>query len=190
MKRQLLLLIVFTLNTVAYAQTRWTVDPKHTFIRFSVKHFGISFVEGIFEKFDGTVIASKPDLSDGKFNFAIETNSISTNEEERDAILRSGDFLGAKNYPKITFNSISYKQNIDNDYELSGRLTIRDVTKTVTFNVKFGGIAKDHEGNIRAGFSGTAVINRMDYHVDYDPIISGVGQDVKIYLNIEFIQAK
>jgi len=88
----------------------------------------------------------------------------------------------------MTFESTSFEKLKENNYELSGKLTIRDVTKDVKFNVTFGGTAKDPQGNTRAGFSATTTINRLDYHISSDP--TGTGKDVTISLNLEFIQAK
>jgi polyisoprenoid-binding protein YceI len=190
MKKVFLFLVAISITVASFAQTRWTVDPMHTFVSFSVKHMGISFVEGSFKKFDGSVVAAKLDLTDAKINFTVYVNSISTGVEQRDMHLKSDDFFNAETYPNMTFESIAFNKLKGNNYELSGKLAIRDVTKDVKFKVTFGGTTKDQQGNTRAGFSATTTINRLDYHVNYDPTGTGVGKDVRISLNLEFIQAK
>ena len=190
MKKIFLFLVSISIGVASSAQTRWTIDPLHSFVSFSVKHMGISFVEGSFKKFDGFVVAAKPDLTDAKVTFSVDVNSISTDVEQRDKHLKSDDFFKAETYPTMTFESTSFKKLRGKNYELSGKLTIRDVTKDVRFNVMFGGTTNDQQGNTRAGFSATSTINRFDYHVRYDSTGTGIGKDVKISLNLEFIQAK
>jgi len=90
----------------------------------------------------------------------------------------------------MTFVSSSFKKLKDNNYELAGKLTIRDVTKDVKFNVVYGGIAKDQQANTRAGFHATTTVNRLDYNIKYDPTGMAVAKDIKIELNLEFVQAK
>lgn len=90
----------------------------------------------------------------------------------------------------MKFESTSFKKLNGNNYELSGKLTIRDVTKDVKFAVVYGGTAKDQQGNTKAGFGATTTINRLDYNIKYDPTGAGVAKDVAITLNLEFVQGK
>jgi len=163
MKKIFLFLIAISISAALFAQTRWTTDSLHSFVSFSVKHMGISFVEGSFKKFDGSVVAARPDLTDAKINFSVDVSSISTGVEQRDKHLKSDDFFNEETYPNMTFESTSFEKLKEKNYELSGKLTIRDVTKDVKFNVTFGGTTKDPQGNTRAGFSATTTINRLDY---------------------------
>jgi polyisoprenoid-binding protein YceI len=110
--------------------------------------------------------------------------------EPRNQHLKSDDFFNAAKYPSMTFVSSSFKRLKDNNYALAGKLTIRDVTKDVVFAVVYGGTAKDQQGNSKAGFNATTTINRLDYNIKYDPTGMGVAKDVKIALNLEFVQAK
>lgn len=181
-------LLVITLSVSA--QTKWTVDPAHTFLNFSVKHLGISFVNGNFKKFDGSYTTSKDDLSDSKITFTAEAASINTGVDQRDGHLKSDDFFNAEKYPSLKFESSSFKKINNTDYLLTGKLTIRDVTKEVTFKVVYGGVTKDPWGNNRSGFSAVTVINRFDYHVKYDPTGTAVAKEVTLQLNLEFVQAK
>lgn len=189
MKKFFLFLIAVSINAATFAQTKWTVDPMHSFVNFSVRHMGISFVDGSFKKFDGNVIASKSDLSDAKISFTVDVNSVSTNVEQRDNHLKSDDFFNAEKYPEMTFVSTAFKKLNGDNYELSGKLTIRDVTKEVKFDVVYGGKA-EQQGKTKAGFSATTTINRLDYNIKFDPTGAGVGKDIKISLNLEFFKAQ
>ena len=117
----------------------WIADKPHTNVKFSVAHLVISDVDGNFKSFDGTMESSKPDFSDAKITFTADVNSINTDNEMRDNHLKSDDFLNAAKFPQIKFVSTSFTPQGDNKYKLVGNLTIRDVTKSVTFDVKYGG---------------------------------------------------
>nr|WP_199157795.1 YceI family protein [Pedobacter sp. ASV2] len=190
MKKLFLFLIATSISVASFAQTSWKIDPMHSFVSFSVKHMGISFVEGSFKKFDGAVVASKPDLTDAKINFTVDVNSITTGVDMRDGHLKTDDFFNAEKFPSMKFESTSFKKLSGNNYELSGKLTIRDVTKDVKFAVVYGGTAKDQQGNTKAGFTASTLINRLDYNIKYDPTGAGVAKDVAIKLNLEFVQSK
>jgi len=190
MKKVFLFFVALTVSAASFAQTKWSVDPMHSFVNFEVKHMGISFVDGSFKKFEGTIDAAKPDLTDAKINFTVDVNSINTDVEMRNNHLKTDDFFNAAKYPTMTFVGSSFKKLKDNNYELSGKLTIRDVTKDVKFAVVYGGTAKDQQSNTKAGFNATTTINRLDYNIKYDPTGMGVAKDVKITLNLEFVQAK
>ena len=135
-------------------------------------------------------MASKADFSDAKISFTADAASINTGVEQRDNHLRSDDFFNAEKFPKLAFESTSFKKVKGNTYALAGKLTIRDVTKNVVFSVVFGGTAKDQQGNTKAGFLATTKINRLDYNVKYDPTGAGIAKDVNITLNLQFAQAK
>ncbi|MNL13605.1 hypothetical protein D3C87_1345150 [compost metagenome] len=190
MKKVFLFLVAVSISIASMAQTKWTVDPMHSFVNFSVKHMGISFVDGSFKKFDGSVAAAKADLTDAKISFTVDVNSITTGVDMRDKHLKSDDFFNAEKFPAMTFESSSFKKLKGNNYVLSGKLTIRDVTKDAVFNVVYGGTAKDQQGNTKAGFTVTTTVNRLDYNIKYDPTGMGVAKDVKVTLNLEFVQAK
>ena len=191
MKKLFLFLIAASISVASFAQTTWKIDPMHSFVNFSVKHMGISFVDGSFKKFDGNVAASKPDLTDATINFTVEVNSITTGVDMRDGHLKTDDFFNAAKYPTMTFVGESFKKLKGNNYELSGKLTIRDVTKDVKFAVIYGGTVNDPQSKAtKAGFNATTTINRLDYNIKYDPTGMGVAKDVKITLNLEYVQAK
>lgn len=190
MKKLLLFLIAISISAASFAQSKWTIDPMHSFVNFSVRHMGISFVDGSFKKFDGSIAAAKADFTDAKVDFSVEVNSVSTGVEMRDNHLKADDFFNAEKYPKMTFVSTAFKKVKGDTYVLTGKLTIRDVTKDAVFAVVYGGTAKDQQGNVKAGFSATTSINRLDYNIKYDPTGAGIGKDIKITLNLEFAQAK
>jgi polyisoprenoid-binding protein YceI len=197
MKKLFLFMLATSISIASIAQTKWTTDPAHSFVNFSVKHSGISFVDGSFKKFDGTLEARKADLTDAKINFTVDVASINTSVEMRDNHLKSDDFFSAAKFPKMTFVSTSFSmkpfkgpKKTTNIYYLKGKLTIKDVTKDVMFTVVYGGTAKDQQGNTKAGFMATTTINRLDYHIKYDPTGAGIAKDINITLNLQFAQAK
>ena len=197
MKKLFLFMLATSISIASFAQTKWTIDPAHSFVNFSVKHSGISFVDGSFKKFDGTIEASKADLKDAKINFTVDVASINTSVEMRDNHLKSDDFFSAAKFPKMTFVSTSFKkQGVKSPkvetsvYVLKGKLTIKDVTKDVSFFVNYGGTAKDQQGNTKAGFMATTKINRLDYNINYDPTGARIAKDINITLNLQFAQAK
>ena len=168
----------------------WNVDKAHSSVKFNVSHLIISEVEGSFKNYDGTIVSEKEDFSDAVINFSADAASISTDNEMRDNHLKSDDFFNSMKYPSIVFKSTSFKKVSDNKYQLVGDLTIRDVTKTVTFDVLYGGSAVDGYGNKKAGFKATSTINRFDYGLKWNAITEAggmtVGSDVKLILNLQF----
>ena len=110
---------------------KWLIDPAHSEVHFKIKHLVISTVTGSFKKFEGSVESEKDDFSDASVQFSVESASIDTNNEQRDAHLKSDDFFNAEKYPKITFVSTGVEKTGDNEYILKGNLTMRDVTKPV-----------------------------------------------------------
>jgi polyisoprenoid-binding protein YceI len=194
MKKLFLLTTVLLANVALFAQTKWNVDVVHSSVKFTVEHLVISEVEGQFKTFTGTMTSTKPDFTGSTVDFSVDVNSISTDNDMRDTHLKSDDFFNAEKFPKMTFKSTSFKKVSGNKYALTGNLTLRDVTKSVTFDVTYGGTAKDGYGNTKAGFKATAVINRFDYGLKWSALTEAggmtVGSDVTIALRLEFAQAK
>jgi polyisoprenoid-binding protein YceI len=180
-------------KAIAPVITKWAVDKAHSSVKFSVTHLVISEVEGSFKIFDGNVENSKDDFSDAKINFTIDVNSVNTDNENRDKHLKSDDFFNAEKYPSMKFESNSFALVAGNKYKLTGNLTIRDVTKPVTFDVTFGGIAKTQRGN-KAGFKATATINRFDYNLKWSAATETgglvVSKDVEITVKLEMNEVK
>ncbi len=194
MKKILLVAATLFMSTLLFAQNKWTVDPAHSNVRFTVTHLLISEVEGSFKKFDGTLVSTKPDFTDAAINFTVDVNSINTDNDMRDKHLKSDDFFNGEQYPNMSFKSTGFKQVSGNKYELSGNLTIRDITQPVKFNVTYGGTTKDGYGNTKAGFKATATINRFDYNLKWNGLTAAggatVGKEVTIDLRLEFAQEK
>ncbi|HSF45437.1 MAG TPA: YceI family protein [Chitinophagaceae bacterium] len=172
----------------ASAQTKWTVDKGHSNVKFAVTHMVVSEMEGTFKVFDGTMEHTKPDFSDAKINFSIDVASVNTDNERRDGHLKSDDFFNAEKYPKMTFVSTSVKPMGGNKYQLTGNLTIRDVTKPVVFDVTHGGVLNTSRG-AKAGFKAVTKINRFDYNLKWDRATETGGlvvdKEVTIQVNVE-----
>ncbi len=189
MKKFIYLFVAVFASATMFAQTTWKVDQMHSFLTFSVKHLGISFVEGKFDKYDGTFTSSKADLTDGKFDFTIQSNSINTGVSMRDDHLRTNDFFSTEKFPSITFTTNSLKKISDNKYVLDGILTIRGIAKPVKFDLVYGGLLKDDgQGNQKMGFQATTTINRFDFDVAYDPSGKAIAKDVTLNVNLEFVK--
>ena len=184
------------LCSAAFAQTAktWNVDKMHSSVKFSVSHLVISEVDGSFKIFDGSIVAGKEDFSDAKISFTVDVNSINTDNANRDGHLKGDDFFNAEKYPAMTFTSTSFKKKSGNMYELTGNMTVRDITKKVTFAVKYGGTTKDPYGNVKAGFKATGSINRLEYGLKWNTLTEAggavVGADVDLTINLEMVQAK
>jgi polyisoprenoid-binding protein YceI len=168
-------------------KTKWAIDPTHSEVQFKVKHLVISTVTGSFKKFDGEIIADDENFDGAEVNVTIDTNSIDTNQADRDGHLKSEDFFAAERFPAINFNGVLEKA--DADYKLVGEITIRDVKKPITLAVEFGGIVKDPWGNIKAGFEINGKINRKDFGLNWSALTEAggmvVGEEVKLHFNIE-----
>ena len=179
---------------VSEAQTNWNTDNTHSNVKFTVTHLVVSEVEGSFRVFSGTVKSAKPDFTDASINFSVDVNSINTDNEMRDKHLKSDDFFNAEKFPAMTFKGTSFKKVSGNKYVLQGDLTIRDVTKKVTFDVAYGGTTKDPWGNTKAGFKAKAKINRFDYNLKWNTVTEAggavVSKDVDVVVNLELNQEK
>jgi polyisoprenoid-binding protein YceI len=174
--------------TASAQTTKWNVDKNHTNVKFAVTHMVVSELEGTFKVFDGSMEHTKADFSDAKINFAIDVASVNTDNERRDGHLKSDDFFNAEKYPKMTFTSTSVKPLGNNKYELTGNLTIRDITKPVVFQVTHGGVLTTTRG-AKAGFKATTTIDRFDYNLKWDRATETgglvVAKDVTIQINVE-----
>jgi len=187
----LLLLLAFI--PASFAQVKWEADAMHTNVRFSVEHMGISFVDGEFTKVEGHMTSPSATTFDGAtFNYTIQVNSIDTRVKPRDSHLLTNDFFNAAKYPTITLKNATLHKIEGNHYELTGELSIRDVTKTVTFDVTFNGEYTDSKGRTHAGFTATTTIDRTDYNINYGGTLPNgdlaVGNMIKIVVNSELIK--
>lgn len=172
--------------------TKYQVDLAHSTIGFTVKHMMISKVKGTFENFTANVEATDlTDLTTAKIDFSIQTASINTRNEDRDNHLRSGDFFDADTFKNITFAATKIEADGDDEYKVTGDLTIRDITKPVTFEVEYNGKSKSPAGQEVFGFEAETKINREDFGLTWNAALETggvlVGKDIKINVELEII---
>ena len=152
----------------------------------------VSNVTGQFNKFDATVETDGDDISTASVHFTADINSVSTNNEQRDAHLKTGDFFDAENHPQIVFKGEKLIKIDDEHYKLNGTLTIRGSNKPITLFVEYGGIIQDPWGNTRTGFSISGKINRKDFGVSFSAVSETGGillsDEVSIHGNVEFVK--
>lgn len=167
--------------------TKWSVDQAHSEIAFKVKHMMISTLTGHFEDFTASVESSEENFKDAKFEFEAKIDSINTKNKDRDNHLKSGDFFDAASFPSMKFTSTSFDGE-----KLTGDLTIKDVTKTITLNIDFNGVAVDPYGQTKAGFEIKGEINRKDFGLTWSAVTEAgnivVSDTVKLAVEIQFIK--
>ncbi len=170
----------------------YKIDPSHSEIHFKVKHLMITNVTGSFSKFDATLTADKEDFADAVISFEADVASVSTNNEQRDGHLLSDDFFNAEKYPKLAFASTGIEKTSDDEFKLTGNLTIRDITKPVVLNVTYGGTMTDPYGQTKAGFEIDGKINRKDFGLSWSAITEAggivVSDEVRLFLNVQMIK--
>jgi len=170
-------------------KTKWIIDPMHSEVHFKVKHLVISTVTGTFNSFSGSMDSENEDFRGASIEFALDVNSIDTNQGQRDAHLKSADFFDAEQFPKISFKSTSFTK-VGDDYQLLGDLTVKNVSKPVKLNVEFGGRATDFYGNDKAGFEVSGQISRKEFGLTWDGITEAgaivVGDEIKLQINVQF----
>jgi polyisoprenoid-binding protein YceI len=164
----------------------YILDPAHTRIGFVARHAMVTKVRGQFNDFEGSGVVDASDFSKSTVTVIIQAASIDTRNEQRDAHLRSNDFLAMEEYPEITFTSTGIQQTGPTSVELTGDLTIRGVTNTVAIPFEFEGAATDPYGNLRVGFEGSVVINRKDYDVIWNVALETGGVLVSDKVTLEF----
>jgi polyisoprenoid-binding protein YceI len=164
----------------------WTIDPTHSEVGFVARHLMVTKVRGSFAEVAGTVVVAE-DLSQSVADVTITTASVSSGTTDRDAHLRSADFFDVETYPEMTFRSTSFDGRT-----LTGDLTIKDVTKPVTLDVEFNGVATDPWGNEKAAFEAQGEINRTDWGLTWNANLEkgGVLVSEKIKLVIDVQLAK
>ncbi len=178
--------------TTAATRSRWVLDPAHTLVEFSVKHMMIATVKGRFTGVSGHIDAALPDLTTATIEVTVEAASVSTADDQRDQHLRSADFLEVDKYPQLTFRNRQIERTGDDEYRLTGELTIHGVTREVEFSATFEGQGKDPWGNERAGFSAETRVNRKDFGLHWNAVLETggilVGDQVRISIQIEAIR--
>lgn len=173
-------------TSLAELSGTYALDPAHTRIGFVARHAMVTKVRGAFNEFEGTGVLDGSDPSRSTVSVKIKTESIDTRNEQRDAHLRSNDFLDIPNHPEITFVSTAARQVDETTFELTGDLTIKGVTKQVTIPFTFEGAATDPFGNHRVGFEGSVTISRADYGITWNAALETGGVLVGDKVVLEF----
>lgn len=170
----------------------YRIDTAHSGIGFSIRHYEISWVSGRFEEFKGSIRYDDKDVAKSGVEFTAKVTSIDTGIERRDAHLRTADFFDVAKFPELTFKSTSVKRKGKNQHILEGDLTLKGVTKRISFPFTLTGAIKDGQGNARIGISAQTKIDRRDYGITWGkPMANGgmdVGNEVVIDLQLEAVK--
>ena len=161
-----------------YIAGTWAIDPVHSEVSFVVRHMMVSKVRGRFDTFEGTIVTAENPL-ESSVTASVDLSSVNTGQEQRDAHIRSADFFEVEKHPMMTFASTGVRAEGDH-FLLDGDLSIKGVTKPVTFTLEVNGFGPDAYGGTRAGFSATTEINRKDFGVNFDGPIPGVPGGVAV----------
>jgi polyisoprenoid-binding protein YceI len=164
----------------------YNLDAAHTRIGFVARHAMVTKVRGAFNEFEGTAVIDGSDPARSSVRVTIKADSIDTRNADRDAHLRSNDFFSMDEYPEITFVSTSVEPGGPADYNVTGDLTIKGVTKPVTVPFEFTGAVTDPWGNLRIGFEGAVTINRKDWGVNWNAALEAGGVLVSEKVTLEF----
>lgn len=168
----------------------WTPDLAHSHVGFTVRHMVVSKVRGSFQKFDASLHIAEDPLQ-STVEATIDLASINTGDEGRDNHVRSGDFFDIEQFPTMVFKSTGIRPN-GSDYYLDGDLTIKGITKPVTLELEFNGVATDPWGGTRAGFTAEGEVNRSDYGISYNAALETggvlIGEKLKVSIEIEAVK--
>jgi polyisoprenoid-binding protein YceI len=173
-------------TTLADLSGTYTLDPSHSRIGFVARHAMVTKVRGAFNEFEGSVVVDDADLAASTATLTIQAASIDTRNDDRDGHLRSNDFLAMDEFPQLTFVSTGVQQTGATSVELTGDLTIKGVTNSVTVPFEFEGAATDPFGNLRVGFEGAVTISRKDYGVTWNAALETGGVLVSDKIVLEF----
>lgn len=164
----------------------WAVDAAHTEVGFVARHLVVTKVRGAFTGVEGTVTVADP-IEGSSVEVTVQMDTVNTRNADRDGHLKSADFFDVENFPTMTFKSTSFTGS-----ELTGDLTIKDVTKPVTFDVEFGGVATDPWGNTKAGFEASATVLRKDWGLNWNAALEGggvlVSDKIELVLDVQLLK--
>ncbi len=164
----------------------YTLDPAHSRIGFVARHAMVTKVRGAFNDFEGTATLDGAQPANSRVQVTINATSIDTRNAQRDEHLRSNDFLAMQDYPQITFASTGVRPVDETTFEVTGDLTVKGVTNSITIPFSFEGAAKDPFGNLRVGFEGSVTINRKDYGISWNAALETGGVLVSEKVTLEF----
>ncbi|WP_304036664.1 YceI family protein [Mesonia mobilis] len=169
------------------ATTKWILDPSHSEVSFKVKHMMISTVTGHFDEFEASIETEQEDFKNAEMRFSAKVDSINTKNSDRDAHLKSEDFFNATAHPELSFTSTAFDGE-----KLTGKITLRGVTKEITLEVDYNGIVEDPYGQTKAGFEFTGSLNRKDFGLSWSAVTEAgnvvVSDKVKLIVNAQFIK--
>jgi polyisoprenoid-binding protein YceI len=175
------------------SKVHWIADAAHSEVGFRVKHLMITNVKGRFTDFSVDALTEGEDFSQAEIRFSANLASVDTGNAQRDGHLRSGDFFDVEHHPEMTFQGrqiTDYEE--DGEFKLHGDLTIRGISRPVTLEVEFMGVAKDPYGNSKAGFNISGKINRKDWDLHWNvPMEAGgllVSEEVKIQIDLQLMK--
>jgi polyisoprenoid-binding protein YceI len=175
------------------ALTKYSYDPTHSSVAFVARHLVFTKVHGTFSKWNGTLELDLADLNKSKVAVEIQTASVDTREEKRDAHLRSADFFDVEKFPTMRFVATRIEKRGDR-YAMTGDLTIKDVTKPVTLETSFEGTQKDPWGGDRVAFTAATKVQRKDWGLSWNVALEAggvlVGETIEIVLDIQAVQVK
>ncbi|MTI29994.1 YceI family protein [Xanthovirga aplysinae] len=187
--------LLLSITSLSFAQkAKWETEPDgaHSHIGFDIDHLVISSVSGEFKDYKVTILSGKDDFTDAEFNVEIKVPSITTENEKRDGHLKSPDFFDAAQFELITFKGTKIEKVGKNKYKITGDLTIKDVTKTVTLDAKLNGVLNDPNWGSRAGFKVSGVIDRTDFGLNFNSILENggmlIGEEVRLNINLELVK--
>lgn len=170
-------------------EQKWNLDAAHTNVGFSVRHMMISKVRGRFTEAVGTVEGNPEDLTGANINVKIDASTIHTNNEDRDNHLRSADFFDTETYPNITFVATDIVKKGDSKYDVTGDMTIKDVTNKVTFKAEYEGSGMNPFGVNVAAFEVEGKISREEFGLTWNQALEAggvlVGDDITITIELQ-----
>jgi polyisoprenoid-binding protein YceI len=179
--------VLASLSTVsAVSAETFAVDTAHSSVVFGVKHMNVSNFYGRFNRMTGTFTLDDADAAGSAIEITIETESIDTANEKRDAHLKSADFFNSREFSKITFKSTKVESAGAEKFKVTGDLNLHGVTKSITVDVERTGKGSDGRGGVRCGIETRFTIKRSDYGMDY--MLNGVGDEVSLIVSLEGIQ--
>ena len=180
------------MSTALPAPGTYSIDAGHSYVGFAVKHFGLSKVKGEFQKFEGTINVGDP-VTDSSVEVTIQADSFSSRDDQRDAHVRSADFLDTDNFPTVTFTSTGVRQSGD-DWVVTGDLTIHGQTHSVELETELEGAIDDPFGMERIAFSAETEIDRTEFGLSWNQALETgglvVGKKVKVSLEVEAVRPK
>ena len=173
-------------------KTKWTIDPVHSEIGFRAKHLMIINIKGAFKEFNAAIFTDGSDFSTSDISLQINPASVDTGIADRDAHLKSADFFDVENFKEINFTAGTMTKTGDDEFSLTGNLSIKGISNPVTLRVEFGGLMTDPWGNKKAGFTLNGKINRKDWGLNWNAALEAggllVSDEVRLNCEIQLLR--